>query len=153
MEWTVTNVFTRKLRRSDGAVAISIRKQSKAYLGYDPEGSFLFSVTPGSGRVLHAKVGEKAFDAVMRTAFSQKSAWFRPARADRIEFPWNGQVVRLTQTERRAFAVSAPSTTGGITGMLGIKATVRLSTESDTLAALLYLFAAVMLHEDDIDVV
>lgn len=153
MKWTVANIFAHKLYKESGKMIATIKHRKNEYIGYDTDGTSLISVMCSDGNNFTAVAGENTLDAKMLLRDNGKSVGFRPARADSISFNWNNQPVCIKQTERRDFTVSASAISGMITGMLGRKAIIEMNVDDDELAVILYIFAYIMLHEDDVDIV
>jgi hypothetical protein len=153
MKWTVNNFPTHKLCNENGEVVASIKHRGSSYAGYSKGGTQFISVACGDENSFIVSIRGCVLDARMELGDNTKSIVFRPARAECIRFRWNESPVCIKQLERRDFVVSSAMISGTVTGMLGWRAAIHVSTEDEVFAALLYIFAHIMLHEDDVDIV
>ena len=70
-----------------------------------------------------------------------------------MTFSWNCRTVCIKPTKLRDHTISTPIISFSIKGMFGHEASRAANPDMPGFAALLYIFAYIMLHEDDVGIV
>ena len=154
MKWSVANWFRKTLYDANGRRCARVKHTSKGYFAFDMEGRLMVSVRRAKQeRHYEIEAWSKALDAQLLLADARKVPWFRAPRADQIRLEWEGIPVALKQLENRDFSIAEGAARGSIQGMLGRKAVIDTTIAGMEWAALLYILAHIMLHEDDLAVV
>ena len=153
MKWSVGNWFRHVLKNEQDRPVGIIRRRGGEYRFVSLENGGTLTVLRGDGaRVYRVIQGEATTAAPMTLASTVGLPPFIAPKAECVELAANGERVRLRQLPKRDFAFAGQKTTGTIRGMLGRTAVIETNDPSEKDAALLYMLARMMLHEDDVDI-
>ncbi|GEM_PF-6056893 len=142
-----------RIMKCDKKISAFITVRKGSYIIKNPAGDDIITIHKINPTEFEIKGSAGNGSAVM--ALREQSFIFRPPFADCITLDWNDTDTIIRQTSKRDFDIfSQGDKCGTIDNMLRPFPRIDLTYDcTPEFAALLFSFANIMLHEDDVDII